>query len=315
MDRILVTGAAGQIGSDLVPALREIHGQERVIASDLDEDVSMEEPLVSLDVCDVTQLEKVIHEHDIDTVFHLAALLSASGEQNPSRTFDVNVGGLRNVFAAVREGPIEKVIVPSSIAVFGGATPKNPNQRTILDPSTMYGVTKVTTELLGNYYVDRCDLDVRGLRFPGLISHGEEPGGGTTDYAVEAIVHAVAGERYTYFVRPDTKLPMMYMPDAIKALLRVATAPKTALTHPCSYNVTGYSFTAAELTSAIQSHIPSFEPAYAPDYRQSIADTWPEVIDDSAAKADWGWEASYDLAETVSDMIEHLSADHPIRSH
>jgi nucleoside-diphosphate-sugar epimerase len=307
MERFLVTGAAGQIGSELVPALRERYGRENVIASDVDPNAEIAGPFTVLDVCDRDHLEAVVEEHDIDGVFHLAALLSAVGERDPWRTYRVNVDGLNNVLAVSDATGVDRVVVPSSIAVFGTATPDEPEEMTVYDPRTMYGISKVVTELLGYYHSEKGDLDVRGVRFPGLLSYGEEPGGGTTDYAVEAFYSAVASEPYTYFVRPDTRLPMMYMPDAIRALLDLAEAPEEDLRFRCRYNVSAFNFTAAELTEAIRERVGDFEVEYRPDHRQAIADSWPETVDDSAARRDWGWRPEYGFEATVDDMLANLS--------
>lgn len=308
MGTILITGAAGQIGSALTPALRDRHGADAVIATGLDETAQLPEPYERLDVTDESRLRTLVTEREVDAIYHLAAILSADGEKRPMATHEVNVDGLLNVFEVARDAGVEQVIVPSTIAVFGPETPSNPPEETILRPRTMYGITKVHLELLASYYHDRYDLDIRGVRFPGILSHEELPGGGTTDYAVEAFYGAIQDGSYTYFVREDTRLPMMYMPDAIDALLQLAAADDDALNYRCEYNVGALEFTAGELTSAIREHVPDFEATYEPDDRQQIADSWPDQVDDSAAREDWGWSPSYDLETMVADMYEHLSA-------
>lgn len=306
MATILITGAAGQIGSELTPALRERHGQDQVLATGLDEEPPFSEPYAQLDVTDVDRLRSLVEEHDIDTIYHLAALLSAKGERNPQLTYQVNVGGLYNVLETAREFDIQQVMVPSTIAVFGPETPENPGEETVLRPTTMYGISKVFLELMANYYYDKFDLDVRGVRFPGILSYKTLPGGGTTDYAVEAFYGALESASYTYFVREDTQLPMMYMPDAIDALLQLAEADDADLRYRCEYNVSALEFTAGELTAAIREHIPEFEATYEPDDRQEIADSWPDRIDDTAAREDWGWSPDYDLDALVADMLENI---------
>ncbi|MFB6266863.1 MAG: NAD-dependent epimerase/dehydratase family protein [Halodesulfurarchaeum sp.] len=306
MNNVLVTGALGQIGSELTPALRDRPWADTVVASDVRRPDEPDGPFAVVDVTDRDDLEGVIETHDIDTVFHLAAILSATGEEKPGLAYEVNVNGLHTVLEVARENDLERVVVPSSIAVFGPDTPENPGEVTVLNPRTIYGISKVFGEHLGMYYHRSFGLDVRGVRLPGIISHRTKPGGGTTDYAVEVFYEAVASGSYTYFVREDTRLPMMYMPDAVEALIGIAEAPAEALTHRCSYNVGALSFTAGELTAAIRAERPEFTAAYEPDERQAIADSWPDRVDDSAAREDWGWEPTYDLSAMVSDMLAHL---------
>lgn len=306
MGTTLITGAAGQIGSALTPALRDRDGTEAIVASGLEETADLGEPYVQLDVTDADRLHAVIEKHDIDTIYHLAAILSAKGEDQPQLAHEVNVDGLINILEAGRSHDLDQVIVPSTIAVFGPDTPSNPAEKTVLRPRTMYGITKVHLELLATYYSDRYGLDVRGVRFPGILSYEELPGGGTTDYAVEAFYGAIEDGSYTYFVREDTRLPMMYMPDAIEALVQLAEADDGDLRFSCEYNVAALEFTAGELTAAIQEHIPEFEAAYEPDDRQAIADSWPDRVDDTAAREDWGWSPTYDLDAMVADMLEQL---------
>ena len=314
MERILVTGASGQIGSELTPKLRDRYGTENVIASDI---LEARGPLVGkgpyelLDVTDKERLERVVREHEINTIFHLAAILSAKGEMKPGLAWEVNIEGLRNVFEVARELDLVRVFNPSSIAVFGPETPQDLTpQETILRPKTVYGITKVAGELLGDYYFNNHGVDVRGVRFPGVISNVTPPGGGTTDYAVEIFYEAIKSGRYTCFVEERTVLPMIYMPDCLKAALDLMDADLSRLKHHTDFNVAGVSFSAGELASEIQKHIPDFEVSYAPDYRQQIADTWPRSVDDSAAREEWGWEPEYGLESMVSDMLACLRARH-----
>jgi nucleoside-diphosphate-sugar epimerase len=258
------------------------------------------------DVRDRTALADVIARHEIDVVYHLASLLSAAGEQQPDRTWDVNMNGLKHVLDLAREYDL-RVFWPSSIAVFGPSTPaENTPQQTVLDPTTIYGVTKRSGELLCRYYHRRYDLDVRSLRYPGLISYKTAPGGGTTDYAVDMFARAADGEDYTCFLERGTRLPMMYMPDAIRATLALMAADAEALTVRDSYNVGAISFSPEELAAAIRRHVSAFSCTYDPDERQQIADKWPSSVDDTAARSDWGWSPEYDLEAMTEEMLRHL---------
>lgn len=310
MRRILVTGAAGQIGSELTPRLRELYGRENVVASDIrkpGEDLLSSGPFEYLDVTDGESLRRIVEEYDIDSIFHLAAILSAKGEREPQLAWHVNMSGLYNVLEVAREMELLRVFYPSSIAVFSPETPKDRTpQLAVMRPRTIYGVTKLAGELLCDYYHNRFGVDVRGVRYPGVISYKTLPGGGTTDYAVEMFYAAVKGEPYTCFVREDTVLPMIYMPDCIKAAIQLMEADAERLTRHADYNLASMSFSAGELAEEIRKHIPDFKVVYKPDYRQKIADTWPRSIDDSAARRDWGWKPSYGLAEMTKDMIENL---------
>lgn len=306
MPTILVTGAGGQIGSELTPALRERHGHGSVIASGPEVVDEPSPPFEVLDVTDADRLREVVETHDVDRIYHLAAILSAKGESNPQLAYEVNVRGLYNVLEVARSVDLERLIVPSSIAVFGPDSPDEPAERTVLWPTTMYGISKVVLELMADYYYRTYGLDVRGVRFPGILSYKTRPGGGTTDYAVEAFYEAIDRGRYTYFVREDTMLPMMYMPDAVRALLELAAADDADLRYRCEYNVGALAFTPRELTAAIRRHVPDFEATYEPDERQAIADSWPARLDDSAAREDWGWEPAYDLEALAEDMIVNL---------
>ncbi len=315
MRNILVTGACGQIGSELVLALRERYGAERVVASDIREPTSEalaeSGPFYYVDVTERASLEVVIRKHKIDTIFHMAAILSATGEKDPHLCWRVNVGGTLNVLEAAREHRMVRVIIPSSIAAFGPETPRHntPNE-TVLKPRTMYGITKVCGERLCDYYVYKFGVDARGLRYPGIISAEMLPGGGTTDYAVEIFYKAVEEGRYTCFVRADTRLPMMYMPDCIRATIMLAEADFSKLKHHGDFNVAAMSFSAGELAEAIKKYLPHFECDFKPDYRQEIADTWPTSIDDSAARQEWGWEPQWDLDSMTKDMLEKLTKRH-----
>ena len=306
---ILVTGAKGQIGSDLVPALIEYYGEERIIATGIRKPTLIPPGFGVFHVLDVTDMEAVSEFFDrypIRTVFHMAGILSARGEENPAVCWNANINGLKNILGMAR-GKGCQVFWPSSIAVFGPHTPKvNTPQQTILDPATMYGITKVTGELLCQYYANHYGVDVRSLRFPGIISYRTHPGGGTTDYAVEIFHEALKIGRYQCFVGPETCLPMMYMPDAIQAILGVMEAPAKKISVRTSYNITGVSFSAGKLAAELRLRMPSFRCRYKPDFRQKIADSWPSEIDDSQARKDWGWEHRYDLPAIVDDMLEKL---------
>lgn len=312
MKNILVTGACGQIGSELVEKLREKYGNENVVAAGHKkpptEKMQNAGPFEYIDVVHKEEIANIVKRYDIDTIYHMAAILSAVGEQKPQLAFNVNLIGLYNVLEVGREYKLERIMVPSSIAAFGPDTPKDntPNE-TILRPTTMYGVTKVAGELLGDYYFYKYGVDVRGVRFPGIISSETLPGGGTTDYAVAIYYEAIKNKRYTCFVREDTVLPMMYMPDSIKALMDLSEADVTRLKHHCDFNVNAMSFSAGELAASIKKYIPEFICEYKPDYRQEIADSWPRSLDDSAARDEWGWKPEYDLPAMTKDMLEKLS--------
>jgi nucleoside-diphosphate-sugar epimerase len=315
MNRILITGATGQIGTELTRSLRQRYAADSVFASSRHrpEDNAQHSwaPFQELDVTDPDALCRVLGDNNIDTVFHLAAILSVVGEADPQTAWNVNVNGLRNVLEAARSCGVRRVFWPSSIGVFGPDTPREHTpQDTITRPATMYGVTKVTGELLCDYYVHHYGLDVRGVRYPGVIGSDTPPGGGTTDYAV-AIFHAAIKEgRYTCFVREDTVLPMIYMPDCIAAAIELMEADASRLHHHNGFNVAAMSFSAGELAAEIRKHIPRFECRFEPDHRQAIADTWPRDVDDRVARAEWGWQPHYGLAEMTADMLHKLSARH-----
>ncbi|PKP24768.1 MAG: UDP-glucose 4-epimerase [Bacteroidetes bacterium HGW-Bacteroidetes-22] len=311
MKRILVIGSAGQIGSELTLEIRKIWGGENVIASDVCANPSQKlqesGPYESLNILDRPRMEEIVRHYAIDGIVNLAAILSANGEKNPLKAWDVNMNGLINVLECARENKMSQVLTPSSIAAFGPGTPlNNTPQETVLRPTTMYGVTKVAGELLGNYYVQKFGLDVRGLRYPGIISNETLPGGGTTDYAVAIYYDAVKYGKYTCFVREDTMLPMMYMPDCLKATLDLMQADFSSLKHHGDFNVAAMSFTVKEQADSIRKYVPGFEVTYEPDYRQAIADSWPRSIDDSAAREEWGWKPAYNLDAMTQDMLKVL---------
>jgi len=311
MRRILVIGAAGQIGSELVPFLRKKYGNDNVIATGrktpLPDVIKNSGPVIYLDALEKNRLSEVLYEHEIDTIYHMASILSATGEKIPQTAWDININGLINVLEAGRSYKVDKIIWPSSIAAFGPTTPReNTPNVTVLQPTTMYGITKVAGELLAEYYYKKYDLDVRSIRLPGIISSETLPGGGTTDYAVEIFYEAIKNKRYTCFLREDTVLPMMYQPDCLKCMVDLLEADDSKLKRRV-YNITGMSFSAGEIAAEITKHIPDFEIDYKPDFRQEIADSWPKTIDDSLAREEWGWNPSYDLASMTKDMIEVLS--------
>jgi len=311
MTRILVTGATGQIGSELTLELRSRYGNENVVAAGHNREPSRNllgsGAFEYIDVTDREGLSGIVRKYDIDTIYHLAAVLSATGEKNPQLAWSVNMGGLYNVLEVARENGVVKVFWPSSIAVFGGGAPRlNTPQDAVLVPSTIYGITKVAGELLCNYYFTRYNLDVRSVRYPGIISSETPPTGGTTDYATEMFYAAIKSRKYTCFVI-DSILPMMYMPDCIKAAVDLMEAPPFKIKRHVSYNVAAMSFSAAELAEEIRKHIPEFECDYKPDFRQEIADSWPMSIDDRVAREEWNWRPEFDLKKMTKDMLEKLT--------
>jgi len=309
-EKILVIGASGQIGVELTLALRKIYGNANVVASDLREQNPLLEgtgPYVSLDVMNKEMLHVQVIRQNFTQIYLLAAILSATGEKNPNLAWNLNMTGLLNVLDIAREEKISKVYWPSSIAVFGPTSPKqNCPQQTIIEPSTVYGISKYAGEFWCNYYHQRFGLDVRSLRYPGLISYKSAPGGGTTDYAIEIFHEALEEKKYECFLNEKTYLPMMYMPDAIRATIELMEAPAEKITVRTSYNISGMSFSPEEIATAIKKHIPDFEMRYKPDYRQAIANSWPQSIDDTVARKDWGWKEEYDLPAMVKDMLDNL---------
>lgn len=315
MKKILVIGAVGQIGSELTLELRRIYGNENVIASTRktppSDQVKETGPFEFFDVVNRQALLDVSKKYNVDAIVNMAAILSAVGEQNPMLAWDINMNGLINVLEVARELNMKQVLVPSSIAAFGPSTPRvNTPQETILRPTTMYGVTKVAGELLADYYVKKYNLDVRGLRYPGIISNETLPGGGTTDYAVAIYYEAIKNKKYTCFVGPETRLPMMYMPDCLKATIDLMQADFSKLKHHSDFNVGAMSFSAAELAANIKKYMPEFEISYEPDFRQGIADSWPQSVDDNAARQEWGWSPAYDLDAMTQDMLKVIGEKH-----
>lgn len=315
MKKILVTGALGQIGTELTLALRKKYGSENVIATDVRPDTNMPlagtGPFHVVDVTRTDSLKQLLLEENIDTIFHLAAILSAKGEKDPLFCWNVNMDGLINILEAARLYNVKKVIVPSSMAVWGPDAPQfDTPQESVLKPTTMYGVTKVCGERLCDYYVQKYGLDCRGLRYPGIISSETLPGGGTTDYAVEIFYDAVKGEKYSCFLSEESTLPMMYMPDCINATISLAEAEFETLKHHSDFNVAAFSFSPKEIAACIKKYLPEFEIEYKPDFRQAIADSWPKSIDDSAAREEWNWKPQFDMDTMTKDMIEKLSAKH-----
>lgn len=309
-DKILVIGASGQIGVELTLALREIYGNNNVVASDLREENPLLKgsgPYVSIDVMNKEMLHVQVIRQNITQIYLLAAILSATGEKNPGLAWHLNMQGLLNVLDIAREENIRKVYWPSSIAVFGPTSPRqNCPQQTIIEPATVYGISKYAGEFWCNYYNMKYGVDVRSIRYPGLISYKSAPGGGTTDYAVEIFHDALEEKKYISFLNEDTYLPMMYMPDAIRATIELMEAPKERISVRTSYNVAGISFSPKEIAAEIKKHIPDFEIIYEPDYRQQIADSWPQSIDDTVARSDWGWKHEYDLKAITGDMLKNL---------
>lgn len=312
-EKILVIGASGQIGVELTLALRKIYGNNNVVATDLREENELLKgtgPYVSLDVMNKEMLHVLVLRQNITQIYLLAAILSATGEKNPNLAWNLNMQGLLNVLDIAREEKLHKIYWPSSIAVFGPTSPKQLcPQQTIIEPTTVYGISKYAGEFWCNYYNHRFGVDVRSIRYPGLISYKSAPGGGTTDYAVEIYHDALAEKHYECFLREDTYLPMMYMPDAIRATIELMEAPAEKIKIRTSYNVAGMSFSPKEIAASIREEMPDFTIDYKPDYRQAIADSWPQSIDDSVAAADWGWKPEYDLQRMTKDMLANLKPE------
>ncbi|MBE7172657.1 MAG: NAD-dependent epimerase/dehydratase family protein [Williamsia sp.] len=311
-EKILVIGASGQIGVELTLALRKIYGEQNVIASDLREQNPLLQgsgPYVSLDVMNKEMLHVQVIRQGVKQIYLLAAILSATGEKNPALAWHLNTQGLLNVLDIAKEEKLSKVYWPSSIAVFGPTSPKRScPQKTIIEPTTVYGISKYAGEFWCNYYFNKYGVDIRSLRYPGLISYKSAPGGGTTDYAIEIFQAALEHSHYTSFLEKNTYLPMMYIPDAIRATIELMEAPKDKIRERTSYNLAAISFSPEEIAAEIRKHIPGFNISYKTDYRQAIADSWPQSIDDSAARNDWGWQHEYDLSAITKDMLGNLHA-------
>jgi nucleoside-diphosphate-sugar epimerase len=311
-EKILVIGASGQIGVELTLALRKIYGNSQVVASDLREENPLLKgtgPYVSMDVMNKEMLHVQVIRQGITQIYLLAAILSATGEKNPNLAWSLNMQGLLNVLDIAREEKIHKVYWPSSIAVFGPTSPKKDcPQQTVIEPITVYGISKYAGEFWCNYYHHRFGVDVRSLRYPGLISYKSAPGGGTTDYAVEIFHEAIEENKYECFLSSDTYLPMIYMPDAIRATIELMEAPSSNIKVRTSYNVSGMSFSPAEIATEIGKCLPGFQISYKSDYRQSIADSWPQSIDDNVARNDWGWKEEFNLGTMTKDMLDNLKS-------
>lgn len=309
--KILIIGACGQIGTELTQRLRAIHGTENVIASDirkLNIDVVNSGPFEVVNALDFNQIEHLVEQYQIEEVYLMAALLSATAEKNPAFAWDLNMNSLFHVLNLAKAGKIKKIFWPSSIAVFGPTTPRdNTPQYTVMEPSTVYGISKQAGERWCEYYHEKFGVDVRSIRYPGLISWTTLPGGGTTDYAVDIYYKALEDKKYTCFLSEGTALPMMYMDDAIKATIGIMQAPAEQVKIRSAYNLSAVSFTPKEIAASIKQHIPEFTIDYAPDFRQAIADSWPASIDDTRAREDWGWQPDYDLEKMTSVMLENLA--------
>ncbi len=304
---ILVIGAGGQVGQELVHNLRQLYGKEKVVASDIREVKELEAPFEKLNALDEEAIKKVVEKHKIKEVYHLAALLSATAEKQIDFAWKLNMQSLFYILDLAKEKVIDKIFWPSSIAVFGPNTPReNTPQHTITDPNTVYGISKLAGERWCEYYAEKFDVDVRSIRYPGLIGYKTLPGGGTTDYAVDIYHQALEKREYSCFLKEDTYLPMMYMEDAIRATIELMQADKKSIKIRSSYNLAGISFSPKEIAASIKEIIPDFKITYHPDSRQNIADSWPKSIDDSSAQNDWGWKCKYNLQSMTKDMIKHL---------
>lgn len=311
MGRILIIGACGQIGTELTKKLREVYGTSNVIASDIrkgEPEFVASGPFEVVNALDFNQIESIIEKHEVEDVYLMAALLSATAEKNPAFAWDLNMNSLFHVLNLAKAGKIKKIFWPSSIAVFGPTTPKqNTPQYTVMEPSTVYGISKQSGERWCEYYHNIYGVDVRSIRYPGLISWSTLPGGGTTDYAVDIYHKALSDGKYTCFLSKETRLPMMYMDDAIRATVEIMQAPAESIKIRSAYNLSAMDFTPKEIAEAIEKEIPGFTIDYTPDFRQKIADSWPQSIDDSSARQDWNWKHEFDLTSMTTDMLEHLS--------
>ncbi|MEP3387488.1 MAG: NAD-dependent epimerase/dehydratase family protein [Reichenbachiella sp.] len=307
MARSLIIGAGGQLGTVLTQALRNIYGNDQVVRSDMRMLDNITGPFEVIDATDASRIEDVVKQYQIEEIYHLAAILSANGEKNPLGTWDINMKTLFNVLEVSRLNGVKKVFYPSSIAVFGSEVDQtNTPQASFLNPSTVYGISKAAGENWAQYYFQRYGLDVRSLRYPGVIGYQSLPGGGTTDYAVDIYHKAIEGENFSCFLEENTTLPMIYMDDAIRATIELMQAPKESIKTRTSYNLAGMSFSPAEIAASIQELYPDFKITYEPDFRQQIAASWPQSIDDSRAREDWGWQPAYDLKSMTADMIKNL---------
>ncbi|MEL1246345.1 L-threonine 3-dehydrogenase [Flavobacterium sp. DGU11] len=311
MAKILIIGACGQIGTELTAKLRSIYGTDEVVASDVrkgDAEFVASGPFEVVNALDFNQVQAIIEKHGVEDVYLMAALLSATAEKNPAFAWDLNMNSLFHVLNIAKAGKIKKIFWPSSIAVFGPTTPKqNTPQYTVMEPSTVYGISKQSGERWCEYYHNIYGVDVRSIRYPGLISWSTLPGGGTTDYAVDIYHKALSDGKYTCFLSEETRLPMMYMDDAIRATVEIMQAPAENVKIRSAYNLSAMDFTPEEIADAIKKHIPDFTIDYTPDFRQKIADSWPQSIDDSSARQDWGWKHNFDLEAMTADMLEHLA--------
>ena len=311
MKKILVIGGLGQIGSELTPEFNKRYGSNNVIVADALDDkngIVKDNVFEKIDVTDVNAIESAIKRHNIDTIINLAALLSAKGEQNPDLAWRINIDGLLNVIRLGIKYKLDRVMVPSSIAVFGPQSILyNAPQETMLTPNTMYGISKVIGEMLGDYYFKKDGLDFRGIRYPGIISYSTPPGGGTTDYAVEIFYEALKHKTYNCFLCAEACLPMMYMPDCVRGTIELLEADRNQLKHHGNYNLSAMSFTPEDLAAEIRKHIPEFTITYSPDFRREIAKYWPASVDDAAARAEWGWKPEWDMPAMVADMLKEVA--------
>lgn len=314
-DVVLVIGANGQLGSVLTVALKDKYGIENVIASDIKKENHTSGHFEIVDATDIKAIQTIIEKYKVTQVYHLAAILSAKGEEKPLFTWDLNVRSWLNVLEVSRITGIKKVFFPSSIAVFGESTNKGyASQNSYLDPTTVYGISKIAGENWAKYYFLKYNLDVRSLRFPGIIGYQSMPGGGTTDYAVDIYHKAVLNQKFECFLAPDTTLPMIFIDDAIRAVIELMEAPKDHIKVRASYNISGTSFSPSEIAVSIQKEYPEFEVSYQPDFRQQIADSWPKKIDDSAAAKDWDWQPRYNLKDITHTMISKLKEKYKVKS-
>lgn len=314
--KILVIGAAGQIGTEITHELLKIHGKKNIIASDIKEnakDILGDIHYEKLNVLDKTQIRNLFKKHDIGTIYHFAAILSASGEKDPARTWDINMDGLLNILNAARNNEVNRIFWPSSIAVFGPGTEKdNTRQNPYMDPSTVYGISKLAGELWISYYNQKYNMDIRSIRYPGVISYKTAPGGGTTDYAVDIYFKALKKGYFKCFLNKKTSLPMMYMPDAVRATIEIMNASKEALTVNTSYNIGSFSANPDLLFNAIKKRISDFTIEYQPDFRDTLAQSWPSSIDDSQARKDWGWKPNFDIEKMTDEMLNNIQIEEKV---